>query len=234
MSTTDEDDICTEGSNDTNQFLVVSTAEHNVTWCHLRTLFEVQNRTLIRLNNRYYSASVHVSVMTDVEVSSKIRDLQWRKRLEYVPAVLLMCDGSNESIIQCKRVWGDISTLLDECTIRLLYITDGQLNECETYKLLQWSVQSNIEMVSQVLCEDDGCDASKRLSQALECARWKCRLTNEQSEGERVEGKESSEEDLRANVVKLSCSTRLRRSFDDNDLTNILDVLLLDDSSEEL
>lgn len=74
-----------------------------------------------------------------------MRYLQRKKQLEYVPAGLLICDGINESVIQCNTEWEDISMLYGEYTIRLSYITDGQLNKCETYQLLQWNVQNNIE-----------------------------------------------------------------------------------------
>lgn len=218
-----------------NRLLVVSTDEERHTILVLRQLFNMNEDGCVLLKNIYFSITLPVCVIS----SERFPQLLDQSDSDIGPidsyaAVLIICSADYpQSIVRGKEKWERIAEDVEEETVCVFYVGGHKLNETETHALVQWSVRSRIELVTEYLCEEEDNNVSDRLNEALGCASWKGLSANR---GRPLDDPSpfllDSAEATQSSIEHLESTNSIRRGLCEKDISMLIDTLLLHDDDD--
>lgn len=223
---------------DCNELLVIEVATYEKGKNILRDQFRLGHAGNIYFDNRYYSANVSVCLLSGSEIEPKMQEEDFRSSLKAFPALALITLGSNTSnLTRCKALAEEVCRFCSDSVSAVIYIHEADMSEEKTSEVIRWGLNHNIEVVTDSLCADDGLDVVTRLEQIFECAKWpkvSFKATRAPTGEHRDKANSGSQSDI--NNLKPGCDvsrpTRLRRVLKDEDVSKLVDDLLLDQSSE--
>lgn len=203
----------------------------------LRQHFSIDEDSNIRFSNRYYTATVPVRVYPQLQVQLRFSDGSFCNTLCNCPAVVVVSsDDSEGSISKCKETWGQLNKHCSEAAVKILFIDGNTLSEADTYRLVNWALGHGVEVVTRLLCEEDGISLALRIERALECAKWPQLVAKQSGKPAHQEAKlepfdeeKTGSEDPENEVLH---PTRLRRGLNDADVSILMNDMLLADETD--
>lgn len=223
-----------------NELLVIEIAADKTIQKILREELRLGDNGTIRFDNRYYSAVVSVRLLSEHEIQLNMHGDDFCSKLKCAPALAIVTSDANAcTLARCKKLAEALSKKCVEATAIALYISDTDMSEEETWNTVRWGLKWNVEVVTEYLCMDDGLDVATRLARIFECAQWphvslkQTKVSTDDTyeklnlEARRKDGSSSVQPGC-----DISLPTRLRRKLNEEDVSKLMDQLLVDDSSE--
>lgn len=225
----------TEGSSGLPVGLViVAVPGESDTKACLREHFRLDEDNTTRFSNRYYSATVPVSVYNPIQMRNNFKDESFCDAISTIRALAVVSvDDASANVSTCQAIWEQLNKHSPHSATRILYLDGSTMNEEDTYSLVDWARKRGVQLISRFLCEEDGISPAVSIERALECSQW-LPMHLKQSEEEcgtasdeyrQVEDKIDSHPDKSS----VSRPTRLRRGLGEDDVSRLLSDLMLED-----
>lgn len=145
--------------------LVVLSPTHLTEACSfVHSLLNLQgNGSQLTITTRYFKAMVDV---IGVDANEDIA----RAEIGRSGAVLLIAKRG-EDVDSCKQLWTSVADAVNGDSVCLFVVVEG-FDESASYHLVAWAVPHGVEVVTSVLCDEDGTSVAQRVTDAVQCAPW--------------------------------------------------------------
>ena len=181
----------------------------------LRNILSLNDGDEIILKNKYFSLNIPVVLAkiqdTKVSLESHVCEVP-EALIDGCGCVILTC-GTEDEMEGCKQIWEAIRMRFDDEIARVFHMDFDLDDEDKMSSTMSWSVENEIELVSNEICKDDDRLVSERLAEVVSTISW-----------------ENLNEDTQRKAFSTA-ATSMRRTLDKGDMRNVLDQLLHEDES---